>query len=637
MKLAEEQLKIIEMATEIVPEEQFSLDGGRLINAPGVAGAGKSAIIVELARRDAIRRILFLSQSRNICDRARATLPENVMAMTVQEAAHRFLFYLYERKLRARPVQASLTDEQMLSAAGVGTTRQEIRRARQVLYHFYRSTNGYPETGNLPKGTRGSEQWVHNPSESGRVLKVARDIWFSQCGRDPSSAPLTYAAEVKLWTQSGTEQVRLDGPSRMKTVSPLHKADLVILEEAQDADEAQLGMLARQNISVVMFGDGFQSLRNGNRLIQAQRHPLQERAATVHMPRSYRYGPSIAGVLNALTHRAGSGNRDRVIGCGQSNIYPLSQRLLWENTGKHYAFIAVSVATLFDEALAAERRGRTIAWVDGLESYPVALLRDLVILASPRLSLASDRSCKQQVASPVLLGVNDLDQAREHFKQRWDSLGTELCEWVQRQAFSEPHLLDVIEGWRESDERRQRALLSAGELIPERDITLSTVTRAKGHEWPRVAVAEDCFPSPLITGKWILDKSHRVMANHAYTALSRASHALAIPESFLGYLSAHQVVLPENSFADGEEIVRDEKVHPYFGVQRLALLEMKPSLRRQRVVPKKPRPPSLRSSGQNQVRDQIEEQAAALGQFSVDELRTMLRPRRGKGKAIKKS
>jgi len=458
------------------------------------------------------------------------------------------------------------------------------------------------------------------------VLRVARDVWFSQISRDPGSAPLTYAAEIKLWSQSSTEQIRLEGLERSISVSPLHGAELVILEESQDADEAQLALLSRQNIAVVMFGDAFQSLRQGNRRIQAQRHPLQERADTVYLRDSFRFGPSIASLLNALAHRAGSPRVDRCVGRGESNVYPTAHRYHWEAQQVPYTVITSSAAGLFQEALEATERGKRIAWVDGLESYPVGLVRHLALLRRDGSARGPGPDDASRALS-VLAGVNSLEEARARFRQRWDSTGLELCDWVESAGRADLALPETIDRWREHDRQRQEAMKDASQPLPERDLTLTTVARAKGHEWSRVAISDDCFPSALLQGRWQLAKRDRQIANRAYTAISRAQVAVVVSEAFLAFLVDHGVALAPNSFPAGEEVVAEEQVHSHFGRQRHAQLEMSPTLRRRRMALKPPRRVSNMASGHLRLKEQLEEQAESLKGHSVDELRAMLRGR----------
>lgn len=168
---------------------------------------------------------------------------------------------------------------------------------------------------------------------------------------------------------------------------------------------------------------------------------------------------------------------------------------------------------------------------------------------------------------------------------------------------------------------------AASQTPPERDLTLTTVSRAKGHEWGRVVISDDCFPAVLMQGRWQLVKRDRSIANRAYTAISRAQIAVAVPEDFLKHLEDHGVVLAANSFPEGEEVVADERFHSHFGCHRHAQLEMSPSLRRRRMALKPPRRTSNMASGQMRLKAQLEKQAEALKGHSVDELRAMLRGR----------
>jgi len=314
------------------------------------------------------------------------------------------------------------------------------------------------------------------------------------------------------------------------------------------------------------------------------------------------------------------------VGRGESNVYPSAHRYHWEAQQVPYTVITSSVAGLFQEALEATQRGKRIAWVDGLESYPIGLARDLAVLRRD----GSDREPRPNGSArslSSLAGVNSLEEARARFRKRWDSTALDLCDWVEKAGLSTLELPEIIDRWRDQDQQRQEAMKDASRPPPERDLTLTTVARAKGHEWGRVAISDDCFPSVLLQGRWQLAKRDRQVANRAYTAISRAQVAVAVSESFLKHLEDHAVVLAPNSFPVGEEGVMDERVHSHFGCQRHAQLEMSPSLRRRRMALKPPRRVSNMASGHLRLKEQLEEQAESLKGHSVDELRAMLRGR----------
>ncbi|TDX22472.1 UvrD-like helicase family protein [Modicisalibacter xianhensis] len=628
MRLTQSQLAIIDAASTLLPESERELYGHPLVNVPSVAGSGKSVLITELARRDATKDILFLTHSRNIADRARGSLPANVTIMTVSDAAMRYARRLYQSKLQSRRVRGALSEEDLIRAAGMGCTRLEAQRARHILARFYRSANRFPEPSDVPS----QPEWAQSASEVRRALQAARDIWFSQLDRSTDSAPLTFSAIVKLWTQSATESVFIPEFNRTVAISPLNDPDIIVLEESQDSSEALLDFLARQNVAVVMLGDAYQALRDGNRKIQNQQHGLQRRAQTFMMRESWRFGPSVASVLNAITDRVAGQGDTRIVGLGQSSVVPLGQRLHWERAGKHYTYIASSVCSLFQEALRATDAGLTIAWVDGLESYPFQLFRDLLCIGTPVDGLRPTTAPRlHQVDSPLLRDIRSLEAARQRLHGRFDMVGVALCDWLL--SIDRAGLLEKVDRWRQLDEDRQNSLLTRWQAPPERDITLSTVARAKGHEWPRVAVAEDCFPTSLIAGDWRLRYSQRIVANTAYTAMSRAQHELAVSEAFLNYLIDQGWQLPDNNYTGDKENAGLGELHPYFGGHRHTLLEMAPSQRGKRQVIASVKPSSQRTSGQLALKAKVEATADRLAHNSVDELRSQLRPKRRQQKS----
>lgn len=624
MPLSADQLDILERISAPLSENHRLQAGGHLINVPAVAGSGKSMLITALSRRLADQRILFLSHGRNVADRGRATLPANVTVRTVYEMAARHVKATHTDKMDAGGVRGFLTDQAMRDAC-TNATRQDLPLARRVLKHFYTSANRFPEPSNLPDG--GKDETPEQARMNKQALQVARAVWFSQTYRETTSAPLTFDAVVKLWTQSTSEPIYFKELDKTLTLPPLGHHDIVIVEESQDASEAFLDFLSRQSMSVILFGDPFQSLRRGNWKIQQFRHPMHQRADTAFMGESWRFGPAIASLLNALTLKAGSKHENRIVGLGRSNVYGEEQRYQWEQQGLHYTEIAASPATLFEQALIATSRGKTVAWVDGLDSYPITLLRDLAALATPYDRFLHDRPPTSQITTDWVAACDSLEAAEARCQSRYDNEGLALCRFVRTHAGED--LLGLIDGWRQADAERQRIMLQQWTDPPERDVTMTTVTRSKGHEFPRVSIAQDVIP-PSLLQQWPIKSTHQHLLNIAYTAISRAQYEVAIPADLQTHLKMNNRSLAENSFADPSEIPATDVVHPYFGIQRQALLEMHPRQRHKRMTMKAPKTPSNIESGQTRTREQLEAEAQALSMHSTEELRAMLPGRTGR-------
>lgn len=617
MKLTSAQADIIEFMTR-TPSEGARLEGARqLMSVPAVAGSGKSLSIIELARRCPGQKLLFLAQSRNVVDRARGTLPQNVTINTVYGVAAKFISLTHRDKLQdARPrarLQPSTVRELFPSASG-----QDIALALRILDRFYESSGTFPEPKHI--------SWEAVPESGERQkglpppLVLARDIWFSQASRERESLPLTFNAIIKLWTLSSPETVKVGATQRSVTIKPMGEPDIVIMEEAQESSEALINFIARQSRSVLMLGDPFQALRPGNPAIQNLSHPLQQQAETVFMGESWRFGPSVAGVLNALTHKAGSSRKHRITGLGESRIFGADLREHWFRSGLHHTFIAHHSASLFQVALDASRARKPIAWVDGVLNYPVLLLRDLALLAQ-RLNPFQTPGGPVTIQTPALKRCHSLNDARQLFERSSDSLGLELCLFVELN--NDGHLYTTVTQWIRDDHQRQEAMLRGD--TPDRDITLCTITRCKGHEFPRVAIADDIL-DPEILADWRVPAVKRRAINRLYTAVSRTQHEVSLPDALLQHLQHHgwpvEIAAPEDA---SDAISLGSEQHPYFGVQRHLLLEMTPGARDKRGRDKPDTlPRHSRESGQTALKEKIMAGAEALANKDPETLRREL-------------
>lgn len=626
MKLNPGQQEIVAQACSPLSVAQREQLGGHLISVPAVAGSGKSVVIIALARRLSDKKILFLCHGRNVADRARNTLPGNVYVSTVAAMALSFLGKTHSAKLKNRTIRGNLSNEEMFSAAPIDTNHNDLLRARRILGRFYVSGDRFPERSNVPPLLSSNDSWVENSAEVNKALEVARAIWFSQCSREKNSAPLTYPAALKLWTQSHAENHYFEKSNQAVRISPLGEYDIVVIEEAQDSSEALLDFLSRRDRhATLLFGDPFQALNSGDWRIQHLNHPIHRRASVVHMQESWRFGPSVASILNALTAKAGNREAERVIGLGYSNVYTASKRYEWELKQKHYTFIAKSWPSLFQVALDATRQGKTIAWVDGIESYPIILLRDLIALDTPYNPAAHEMPPHQQIQTPWIQRCRNLAMAKELSIKRNNHLYIALCDWVELNKSND--LLIHINNWREADKSRQKALLEDWENPPHRDITLTTVDRAKGNEFHRVVVADELVPMRALRN-WKINRDDWLSINEAYTAISRAQYEVAIPEELISHLRDHNWELRANNYKECEPIPHETKAHPYFESNRQIVLEMTPLNRGKRRTVKEPLPKRSQSTSYPTLREKVEQGAKAYSQYSVDELRSTLLPRR---------
>lgn len=622
MRLTKEQQQIVDQICLPISEVEEAVSGGRLFSFPAVAGAGKSMLIVEMARRDAQRDMLFLCQSSNIADRARSTLPANVKVKTIAGAAFDYLEQVKPDKAKEKIIKRH-DPRSFLAVAPTGTTEIEAMRAESVLSRFYRSPHPHPQEVHLPP----EADWSHAPGDYKPVLATARSVWFAQTRKQREGGlPFCFSSLIKWWTLGRTESIYYPELDKHISASPIPgKYDLIVVEEAQLLNTGQLDFLSRQRASVVFFGDGYQALKSGSPRLQHQSHPTYERCETLTLHESFRFGPSVASVCSALAHKGGAGRRDWVKGLGQSAVYSEYRRFEWEAKDQHYTLLTTSTATLFHEALEATRRGKVTAWINGLASHPIDLLRDLIVLGMGRESAYRAETSRHLIKTPWLRNAPSLAAVLERYQTQPSHPISQIGRWVYNMG--DPNLLRIVDGWRRADEARQKHYLNNPFQPLARDITLGTVPQAQGHEWPRVALADEVFPMSLCGHEWGVEKSRLLAINIAYTAASRAQRGLAVPAMFLAHLQAHGWELPDdvpNVDLDplGKEGARS--LHPHFGIDRQARLEMTGSVRERVKRPPPSQPASSRDSGQNRIRDRILAGAERAGPGGIDALRAAL-------------
>src|SRR5690349_8152022 len=134
--------------------------------------------------------------------------------------------------------------------------------------------------GHLPPLPRG-------PDRAEAVLAWARELWADM--RDPRSAvPLEHDVYLKLW--------HLDG-ARLPAA-----AEVLYLDEAQDANPVTLAVLEAQGRPTVWVGDPWQSVYRFRGSVNAMRVIAAPRR---HLSRSWRFGEELARVARAILARTG--------------------------------------------------------------------------------------------------------------------------------------------------------------------------------------------------------------------------------------------------------------------------------------------------------------------------------------------
>ena len=291
------------------------------------------------------------------------------------------------------------------------------------------------DAGHLPPLPRGADR-------AEAVLAWARRLWADVPTRR-STVPLEHDAYLKLW--------HLDG-ARLPP-----GAEVLYLDEAQDANPVTLAVLEAQRRPTVWVGDPWQSVYRFRGSVDAMR---MIDAPQRHLSRSWRFGEGLAGVARAILAHTGEPpavplRGDPGIATTLGPVRPPCAVLCRTNAG------------LFEAAV----RGRDrIHVVGGLE--PLARL----VLGGWNLYLGEPAP-----EVPALARFRGWDELLEEAEEGRDPELRFLVRVVAQYGRALPGLVADL---------RRRAVAQ-----PEAaDRVLATAHKAKGLEWPEVRLAPD-FPS----------------------------------------------------------------------------------------------------------------------------------------------
>jgi superfamily I DNA/RNA helicase len=481
--------------------EQEAIIAARLADPAGslcvvaFAGSGKTTALRLLAEADT-NPALYLAYNKSTQLAAQAHFPTHVACRTMHSLAYRALRmfeqqHRLERKLTGRELA------ELLAIPALDGLRPSFwgQCVISTVRSFAHSTAREIDSRHLPLLPRGTDH-------AELVISLAQALWARM--RDPADeVPLEHDVYLKMWHLEGA---RL--PAR---------AELLYVDEAQDANPVTLAILEAQHRPTVWVGDPWQSIYrfrgsvNAMRMITAPQRPLS---------RSWRFSEDLARIARAILAHTSEppalalrGNPETTTLLGP--VRPPCTVLCRTNAG------------LFEAAI----RGRDrVHILGGLE--PLARL----ILGGWQLY-----SGKPVPDVPSLARFRSWDELLEEAEEARDPELRFLVQIIVHYGRALPGLVADL---------RRRAVPHPAAA----DRVLSTAHKAKGLEWPRVRLAND-FPSreeldavdrdglPYLTPEERDQELHLL-----YVAVTRARQQLELNEAVRSCLveraTAHRQLSP---------------------------------------------------------------------------------------------
>ncbi|MEU3341962.1 UvrD-helicase domain-containing protein [Streptomyces sp. NPDC006668] len=460
---------------------------GRNLVLQAGAGTGKTSTLELLAASDHRRHGLYLAFNRAIKEAAARRFPPRVKCRTGHGLAYAAFGYRYRHRFGGARIPAWKTAE-LLGLTQKLTVNERVFEntslayiAKQTVLRYCQSADKEIDTKHVPLQRGAEDPAVHRVLAT-TVLPYAQHAWNDV--RDPAGSKLKVEHDhyLKVWQLS----------------DPHISADYILLDEAQDTNPAleYVLNLQRGHAQIVLVGDSAQQIYSW----RGARDIMTDFDGThLTLTQSFRFGPALAAEANRWLSLTRSPLR-------LSGHQATTTRL--EKLEEPDVVLCRTNGGAMAEVLHQMEAGRRVAMAGG-----GGALRSLA-------SAAQDLKNGHGTRHPELYLFRSWGEVQDYAEN--DPAGADLLPWVEL-----------------VDELGTEAVLAAVDQLGSEtsaDVTVSTVHKAKGREWPAVRIGED-FTPPEEDDLGRPGRIPRSEARLAYVAVTRARYRLDI--GGLGWINEH--------------------------------------------------------------------------------------------------
>lgn len=480
-----EQLPIIESTAPVIRIRAF-------------AGAGKTSTLVGWAEAHPDETLLYLCFNKSVEMEAKGRFPRNVVCRTGHALAYQAVGSKYQRKLTGN---LRVTDIAKLTGGNNWSLAKDILG---TLNNFMASASVKIGLEHYPRDIASKEKkTTAQRRQMESAIMQAAAIWGRMIDIHDLAAQANHDLYLKVWTLT-----RPDLSQRFTRIA---------IDEAQDTNPVLSSLLQAQRehgCSIIVVGDPHQQLYRFRGAEDALEAPWLDGAEDHYITESFRFGPAIAHVANAILELKGE-NR-KLIGRGEASFV---KRELPADL-PHHCFLHRTVAGVIETALGHIQTPGKIFWVGGIDSYALTDLEDLNYLRmGERSKIKSQKLTKDY-------------QSFSHYTD----VANEIKDAEMRR------LVRIVESYKENIPAMVAAL-RAKTTTDELDavITVSTVHKSKGLQWDWVKVCDDFSFDPFAEEDELeVDPKDRDdELNLLYVASTRAINILAVNSTILSIMQAH--------------------------------------------------------------------------------------------------
>ena len=469
------------LPTEEQQEAVAAVTAGGPVKVKAYAGAGKTTFLRMASEARPRSRGLYLAFNKDIAQEAQRTFPSNTRCRTVHSLAFASTSPDITRKLRY-PVEPS---HNLAIRYGIGPLRVPTTIGKTVeltsgklgrmvmdgMARFCSSAQAEPQAWHISVDPLLDEELADALRDE--LLPHVQTLWREST--DPNGmASISHAVYVKAWQLS----------------RPRIAADFILFDEAQDADGLMLSVLRAQSSQVVYVGDPYQQIYEWRGAVNAMDHiKAPERGLT----ESFRFGPAIASLASRMLRLMDEAVPVR----GQTAIASRVVRHAAPGEIRPNAILCRKNTTLLAKVAEGLQRGHKVA----------------------------ARTKKEELGAFIDGAERLLAGQRTHYPAALSLFENWLDVREYAESFAGRDLQPLVKLIDEQGPTYLRQLLAA--IAPEEaaDYVVSTVHKAKGLEWPIVALADDFRFRREDDGRETLPTDEKRLL---YVAMTRAQGTLDI-------------------------------------------------------------------------------------------------------------
>lgn len=447
----------------------------KLMVIKSFAGTGKTQTLVELAKINCDKKILYVAFNKSIENEAINRFPKNVTVST----AHSLAYSLYGRKYKNK-LAASISPYTVMKFLQLKRNKLNNLIAIKVV----ESINGFFNSNydSIEKFIMEADLLL--PFDKSTMVSYVELCWRNMCDLKAQELKVSHDFYLKLLQLNNK---KLD-------------YDIIFFDEAQDANPAMLDIILKQqeynpDLRLIFVGDTNQAIYSfrGTKDVLKNLASLNEYKLT----NSFRFGSNIAFAANAILKTL-KNESNKLTGLKPNDSIGKI------DPNQQYALITRTNSFLFLKACEAVEKNKKIHFIGGFDGYSFNKMREVLKLALGKKEEIKDNSVSQYNSYAEYIEIAESSDDKEML-----------------------NIIKVIEKYKSKlDLMIENIKLSNVENIEDADIILTTAHKSKGLDFRQVMLANDFSNFIDKKGNIILKKLKEEEVNILYVAVTRAIQTL---------------------------------------------------------------------------------------------------------------